>query len=60
MLENMGHPVSRESLKSVGITYDFGKKTYSISLSHPKNSKKSITDAQSVKKDSTSKKQLKE
>lgn len=60
MLEKMGHPVSRESLKSVGITYDFGKKTYSICLSYQKNSKKSIKNAQSVKKDFLSKKQLDE
>jgi len=60
MLEGMGHPVTRDSLERIGINYDFEKKTFSIYLFRPKNSKKSITDAPSVKKDSTSKKQTKE
>jgi len=60
MLEGMGHPVTRDSLERIGINYDFGKKTFCIYLFYPKNSKKSTTDAPSVKKDSTSKEQTKE
>ncbi len=32
MLEKMGQPVKKEELERIGINYDFGKKTYSISL----------------------------
>jgi len=39
MLENMGQPVKKDGLKKLGIHYDFGKKTYSISLSYKTNSK---------------------
>ena len=39
MLETMGQPVKKEDLKRLGIHYDFGKKTYSISLFYQKNSK---------------------
>jgi len=60
MLEGMGHPVIRDSLERIGINYNFEKKTFNIYLFYPKNSKKCITDAPSVKKDSTSKKQTKE
>ena len=60
MLEGMGHPVTRDSLERIGINYDFGKKTFCIYLFYQKNSKKSATDAPSVKKDSTSKEQTKE
>jgi len=60
MLEGMGHPVTRDSLERIGINYDFEKKTFSIYLFRPKNSKKSIPDVPSVIKDSTSKKQTKE
>lgn len=60
MLENMGHPVIRDSLERIGINYNFEKKTFNIYLFYLKNSKKSTTDAPSVKKDSTSKKQTKE
>ena len=60
MLEGMGHPVTRDSLERIGINYDFEKKTFCIYLFYPKNSKKSTTDAPSVKKDSTSKEQTKE
>src|SRR5665648_811674 len=38
MLENMGQPVKKDELKKLGILYDFGKKTYSISLSYKTNS----------------------
>ena len=60
MLEGMGHPVTRDSLERIGINYDFGKKTFCIYLFYLKNSKKSTTDAPSLKKDSTSKEQTKE
>jgi len=60
MLENMGHPVIRDSLERIGINYDFEKKTFYIYLFYPKNSKKSRTDAPSAKKDSTSNEPTKE
>lgn len=51
MLENMGQPVKKEDLERIGINYDFGKKTYSISLYHKKNSKsKTRYDAQDAKR----------
>jgi hypothetical protein len=56
MFEGMGHPVTRDSLERIGINYNFEKKTFNIYLSYPKKSKKSTTDAPSVKKDSTLKK----
>jgi hypothetical protein len=49
IIEDMGQPVLRDSLERIGITYDFGKKTYFIYLFYPKNSKKSTKDAQSAK-----------
>ncbi|MBC2706480.1 MAG: hypothetical protein HF977_01945 [ANME-2 cluster archaeon] len=60
MLENMGHPVIRDSLERIGIKYNFEKKTFNIYLFYLKNSKKSTPDVPSVKKDSMSKKQTKE
>ena len=60
MLEGMGHPVIRDSLERIGINYDFGKKTFYIYLFYPKNLKKSLTNAPSAKKDSTSNEQTKE
>ena len=39
MLEKMGQPVKKEALERIGINYDFGKKTYSISLFYKKTSK---------------------
>ena len=59
MLEGMGTPVTRNDLKSIGIHYDFGKKTFSIYLYYPKNSK-SKSDASDAGKDSRSIKQMKE
>jgi hypothetical protein len=53
MLEDMGQPVLRDSLERIGITYDIGKKTFSIYLFYPRNSKKSTTIASSAKKDSS-------
>jgi len=35
----MGQPVKKEALERIGINYDFGKKTYSISLFYKKTSK---------------------
>ena len=60
MLEGMGHPVIRDSLERIGINYDFEKKTFYIYLFYTKNSKKSLTNAPSAKKDSTSNEQTKE
>jgi len=34
LLEGMGQPVTRDHLERMGISYDFGKKTFSISLFH--------------------------
>ena len=53
ILEDMGQPVRRDSLERIGITYDIGKKTFSISLFYPKNSKKSTMNVPSAKKDSS-------
>jgi hypothetical protein len=53
MLEDMGQPVRRDSLERIGITYDIGEKTFSISLCYPKNSKKSTMNVPSAKKDSS-------
>ncbi len=39
MLEGMGKPVTKKDLESIGIRYDFGKKTYSIYLYYVKTSK---------------------
>jgi len=59
MLEGMGNPVTKHDLESIGIHYDFGKKTFSIYLYYMKNSK-SKTDVLVAEKDSKSKKQMKE
>ena len=37
MLEKMGHPVTREELARIGITYEFKKKTFSTSLSYKRS-----------------------
>lgn len=50
MLKGMGHPVLRDSLKRIGINYDFKKKTFYIYLFYQKNSKKSLSNAPFVKK----------
>jgi hypothetical protein len=39
MLENMGQSIRKDELKKIGISYDFEKKTYSISLSYKKKLK---------------------
>src|SRR3989304_9306070 len=59
MLEGMGQPVTKRDLESIGIHYDFGKKTFSIYLYYTKNSK-SKTDVLVAEKDSKSKKPMKE
>jgi hypothetical protein len=53
MLEDMGQPVLRESLERIGITYDIGKKTFSIYLYYPRKSKKSTLNVPSAKKDNS-------
>lgn len=58
MLEGMGKPVTKKALESIGIRYDFGKKTFYIYLYYMKNSK-SKNGATDVEKDSKSKKQKK-
>jgi len=59
LLEGMGNPVTKKDLESIGIHYDFGKKTFSIYLYYPKNSK-SKSDVSDAGKDSRSIKQTKE
>lgn len=59
MLEGMGKPVTKKELESIGIHYDFGKKTFYIYLYYVKNSK-SKNGATDVEKDSKFKKQKKE
>ncbi len=59
MLEGMGNPVTKNDLESIGIHYDFEKKTFSIYLYYPKNSK-SKSDVSVAGKDSKSIKQTKE
>jgi hypothetical protein len=56
MLDGMGTPVTRNELESIGIYYDFEKKTFSIYLYYAKNSKLK-TNAKSAEKNSTSEKQ---
>lgn len=50
MLECMGNPVLRDSLKRIGINYDFKKKTFYIYLFYQKTLKKSLSNALFVKK----------
>ncbi len=57
LLEGMGEPVSKESLDRMGIFYDFGKKTFFISLFYKNRSRKSRRDVGNVGKSSMSKKQ---
>lgn len=59
MLDGMGTPVTRNELESIGIHYDFEKKTFSIYLYYAKNSKSKDT-AKSAEKNSTFKKQKQE
>lgn len=49
-LEKMGQPVKKEELEKIGVNYDFGKKTYSLSLFYKKTSKsRTHTDARNAK-----------
>lgn len=56
MLDGMGTPVTRNELESIGIHYNFEKKTFSIYPYYAKNSKLKNT-AKSAEKNSTSEKQ---
>jgi hypothetical protein len=56
MLDGMGTPVTRNELESIGIHYNFEKKTFSIYLYYVKNSKLK-TNAKSAEKNSMSEKQ---
>jgi hypothetical protein len=56
MLDGMGAPVTRNELESIGIHYNFEKKTFSIYPYYAKNSKLK-TNAKSAEKNSTSEKQ---
>lgn len=60
LLEGMGEPVSKGSLERMGIFYDFGKKTFSISLFYKNKLRKARRDARNVGKNSMSKKQRNE
>jgi len=55
MLDGMGTPVTRNELESIGIHYDFEKKTFSLYLYYAKNLK-SKNIVKSAEKNSTSKK----
>jgi len=56
LLEGMGQPVTRDQLERMGISYDFGKKTFSISLFPVrKKSKRSQGDVRNVVKKSSPK-----
>ncbi len=59
MLEGMGKPVTKKDLESIGIRYDFGKKTFSIYLYYVKTSK-SKNNVLNVEKHSKFKKPKKE
>lgn len=49
MLEEMGQPTKKENLERVGITYNFEKKIYSISLFYRKKQRsRNKTNARSV------------
>ena len=51
MLDKMGQPVKKEELERIGINYDFGKKTYSISLFSKKTPKsRTLTNAKYAKR----------
>lgn len=59
MLEGMGNQVTKKDLESIGIRYDFGKKTFSIYLYYAKTSK-SKNNAINAEKTSQFKKQKQE
>ena len=60
LLEGMGEPVTRDSLERMGISYDFEKKTFFISLSYRSKSRKLRRDVKNVGKSSMSKRRKKE
>jgi len=60
LLEGMGEPVTRDSLERMGISYDFEKKAFFISLFYRSKSRKLRRDAKNVGKSSMSKRRKKE
>lgn len=60
LLEGMGQPVKRDQLERIGIYYNFGKKTFFISLLYQKKSKKSQENVRNAGKSSMSRRQKKE
>lgn len=61
LLEQMGHPCTRDALEKIGIRYDFKKKTFSIYLYYQKKSKASQQkDAKDAKSRHIHKKHIKE
>ena len=60
LLEGMGEPVTRDSLERMGISYDFEKKAFFISLFYRSKSRKLRRDVKNVGKSSMSKKRKKE
>ena len=60
LLEGMGEPVTRDSLERMGVSYDFEKKAFFISLFYRSKSRKLRRDAKNVGKSSMSKRRKKE
>jgi hypothetical protein len=60
LLEGMGEPVTRDSLERMGISYDFEKKAFFISLFYRSKSRKLRRDVKNVGKSSMSKRRKKE
>lgn len=60
LLEGMGEPVTRDSLERMGISYDFEKKAFFISLFYRSKSRKLQRDVKNVGKSSMSKRRKKE
>lgn len=60
LLEGMGEPVTRDSLERMGISYDFEKKAFFISLFYRSKLRKLRRDVKNVGKSSMSKRRKKE
>ena len=60
LLEGMGEPVTRDRLERMGISYDFEKKAFFISLFYRSKSRKLRRDVKNVGKSSMSKRRKKE
>jgi len=60
LLEGMGEPVTRDSLERMGISYDFEKKAFFISLFYRSKSRNLRRDVKNVGKSSMSKRRKKE